>query len=146
MTRMFLEDDDNLSDDVFNDAAPQDETEEPEPLENSDEDDDFDENWDADFEPPDGEWYAETLEIKKAGGRRTAPISPTRTKRKTRKKNDLRYVRRLFRGGSGSRASCEGGEAASQSIAERVARPPNVAESGAILFGFACRAEQLPRR
>ena len=79
-------------------------------------------------------------------GRRTPPILPTRTKRKTRNKNDLRYVRRLFRGGSGGRAPCEGGETASQAIAERVARSPNVAESGAILFGFACRAEQLPRR
>ena len=78
MTRMFLEDDDNLSDDAFNDASPQDETEktesleeidedeEPERLDDFDEDDDFDENWDADFEPPDKGWYAETLEIKKA--------------------------------------------------------------------------------
>ena len=66
MTRMFLENDDNLPDDVFNDAAPQGETEKTEPLENSDEDDDFDENWDADFEPLDKGWYAETLEIKKA--------------------------------------------------------------------------------
>lgn len=69
MTRMFLEDDDNLSDDTFDDAAPQEETEEPESLEEideNDEEDDFDENWDADFEPPDKGWYAETLEIKKA--------------------------------------------------------------------------------
>lgn len=69
MTRMFLEDDDNLPDDVFSDAAPQEETEEPESLEGideNDEEDDFDENWDADFEPPDKEWYAETLEFKKA--------------------------------------------------------------------------------
>ena len=76
MTRMFLEDDDNLSNDDFDDAAPQDEEpepfeeidedEEPERLDDFDEDDDFDENWDADFEPPDKEWYAETLEIKKA--------------------------------------------------------------------------------
>lgn len=73
MTRMFLEDDDNLSDDDFDDAASQDETEEPEPLENSDEDDDFDENWDADFEPTDKEWYAETLEIKKAARRFIGP-------------------------------------------------------------------------
>ena len=64
MTRMFLDDDDVLSDDEFNDAAPQDKTEEPEPLEEIDEEDDFDDNFDADFEPLDDEWYAETLEIK----------------------------------------------------------------------------------
>lgn len=69
MTRMLLEDDDNLSNDDFDDAAPQDETEEPEPLENSDEDDDFDEDWDADFEPTDKEWHEETLKIKKAARR-----------------------------------------------------------------------------
>ena len=78
MTRMFLEDDDNLSDDDFDDAAPQDETEEPERLDDFDEDDDFDENWDADFEPTDKEWYAETLEIKKAAPTfGFASISPT---------------------------------------------------------------------
>ena len=158
MTRMFLEDDDNLSDDVFNDASPQGETEKRNrsnkltktksrsgstiltrtttstkigtPISNR----------------PTKSGTRKRWKSRRRRGRRTAPISPTRTKRKTRKKNDLRYVRRLFRGGSGGRASCEGGEAASQSIAERVARPPNVAESGAVLFGFACRAEQLRRR
>ena len=83
MTRMFLEDDDNLSNDDFEDAAPQDEEpepleeidedEEPERLDDFDEDDDFDENWDADFEPTDKEWYAETLEIKKAARRFIGP-------------------------------------------------------------------------
>ena len=76
MTRMFLEDDDNLSDDAFNDASPQDETEKTELIEEIDEDDeedDFDENWDADFEPLDKGWYAETLEIKKAARAADSP-------------------------------------------------------------------------
>lgn len=42
------------------------EDEEPERLPDDEEEDDFDEDWDADFEPLSEEWFAETLEIKKA--------------------------------------------------------------------------------